>query len=309
MNYCFLPIVFVAASLVLFTPSRASAAEESETNSSPRQVYNNGTRKLQEKKFLEAEAQLESAVASQNTQVREPALYNLGEARFRDGAEILKKGPERQSVDVTSQHASTDTTSAIHAADAALAGDDVRELVAAYMQGRGARKELKSATEAVQKAMETYANVLTKWQRSSGDFKSALELQPSDLQAKTNAQIVDQNIAKLVDQQQMMMMQMQGMKGQKEELKKKLEQLKGRIPADQGPKLAVPGDDGDDDDGKQPQPKPGDQEPGPKDGKEMLLTREEAARLLGMLKLDTNRKLAVSEGDTGKLPERKGRDW
>ena len=80
-------------------------------------------------------------------------------------------------------------------------------IVDAYLQGRGSRKDLKAAIEAVKQAMESYGTVLTKWQRASGDFKSALEVwNPADADARTNAAAgMDRRIALLVDQLQMMM--------------------------------------------------------------------------------------------------------
>ena len=38
----------------------------------------------------------QSALAAQDERVQPPALYNLGHARFDEGAEILKKGPDAQ---------------------------------------------------------------------------------------------------------------------------------------------------------------------------------------------------------------------
>ena len=308
----FLKLVgLIALGWFALVASPAGAAGERDGSvSTPRQLYNDGTRKLGEGKLQEAEACLQGAVASQNEKVQGPALYNLGETRFREGAEELKKGPKAQAAGATSQRAYDNAGSAIQAADAALAGEDVSALVSAYMQGRGARKELKAATEAVKKAMETFGSVLGKWERASGDFKSTYELSPADGDAKTNAAVVDRSIAKLVDQQQMMMQAMSGMKQQKDELGKKLAQLKQRMPEGAGDKPKGKGDDEDDDEDDKPKgPHDGQEEPGHKDGKETFLTREEAARLLGMLKLDANRKLSLGGDEPGKPKERKGRDW
>ena len=53
--------------------------------------------------------------------------------------------------------------------------DNVQRLVASYLQGRGARRDLRAATKAVKLALQAHQNTLLKWQRSSGDFKSAVE--------------------------------------------------------------------------------------------------------------------------------------
>jgi len=57
------------------------------------------------------------------------------------------------------------------------------------------RKELKAATEAVRKALDVCGTTLARWQRASGDFKSALELKPSERDAQENAEVVDRCIA------------------------------------------------------------------------------------------------------------------
>jgi hypothetical protein len=288
-----------------------SVAEETDT--SPRQLYNDGTKKLQAGKLPEAEACLQGALASQDVKVQPPALYNLGSLRFREGAEDLKKGPKDGPARAAAQQASDHADSALQSADAALANDDVNELVSAYIQGRGARRELKAATAAVKAALESYGSVLAKWQRASGDFKSAHELASSDADAQSNAEAVDRTIARLVDLRQMMMQAMNGLAKKREELGKKLAKLKKKMPANAGKDMPGKGDDDDDDDGENgkkppPEPKLGDKEPGNKNGTEMFLTPEEAARLLGMLKLDGDRKLPFGLGE-GKPQDRKGRDW
>lgn len=303
--------LFVA--IAFLSSFSASAVEEPENAATPLKLYNDGTRKLAEKKFQEAEACFQAAVSSQNERVQGPALYNLGEVRFRVGKEDLKKGPNQQVVKGQSAQASTSGDGAIQELDKALAGDDVEAMVQAYMRGRGARKELKGALEAVRSALETYGNVLTKWRRASGDFKSDLELTPSDIDARTNADLVDQNIARLVDMQQMMMQMMQGMSKQRSEIGKKMAGLKKKMPKDKGDQMKGGSDDDEDDEEggkKPPEIKEGQEKPDNKSGQEMALNYEEAARLLDMLKLDGNRKLPLG-GTNGmdKPKDRKGKDW
>jgi tetratricopeptide (TPR) repeat protein len=301
--------LLIAGLMVLAAGARAADADGEKT-ASPLQLYNDGTQKLSDGKLQEAEACLQGAVASQNERIQPPALYNLGEVRFREGAEEFKKGPKSQPTAATAGRALDNGTLAMRAADAALAGEDVQAMVSAYLQGRGSRKELKSAIEAVKKAMETYGGVLTKWQRAAGDFKSSYELAPGEAGAKTNADVVDRNIAKLVDLQQMMAQALGNLAKQRSDLGKKMAQLKQKMPDGDADKLKGKGDDDDEDEDKQAKgPKEGEEEPGPKDGKEMQLTQEEAARLLDMLKLDGNRKLAMGTNDVGKPKDRQGRDW
>src|SRR2546425_13266720 len=89
---CRLASVVLGLGLAIL-PSSASASDN-EGPASAQQFYNQGTQKLREGKLREAEASLQMAVASQNEKVQVPALYNLGHARFREGVEELKVGPE-----------------------------------------------------------------------------------------------------------------------------------------------------------------------------------------------------------------------
>jgi tetratricopeptide (TPR) repeat protein len=304
---------FVLMLLYGLLAARAAVADETrETQTTPRGLYNDGTAKFRAGKLQEAEACLQAAVASQVVSIQPPALYNLGEVRFQQGAEQLKKGPSSHSTEPASQRALNDGEAALKEADAALAGDDVSAMVAAYIQGKGTRKELKAATEAVKKAMDSYGAVLAKWRRASGDFKSAFELNPADADAQTNGDLVDRYIAKLVDMQKMLNDAMQGMQGKREALGEKMKALKKKMPPNPGGDMKGQGegDDDDEDEDKPPKgPQEGDQEPGPKNGKEMILTQEEAARLLDLLKLDANRKLPLGGTNEGKPGNRKGRDW
>lgn len=299
----------IAFGLAILPCAASSSDGQDPEMQTSRQLYNKGTKKLQEGKLQEAESFLQSAVSGQNESVQGAALYNLGHVRFKAGLEELKKAPEGKSTSARSQHSLDMGSGALQAIDDALAGEDVRAMVGAYQRGRGARKELKSATEAVKQAMESYGGVLRKWQRASGDFKSTVELNPSDKDAENNADFVDRNIAKLIDIQQMMMQNQAQMEGQREELRQKLKKLKGKIPQE----LAPPGGGGEDDEeqeGEKPkEPKAGMKEGPSKDGKERQLTPEEAERLLGMLRLDTNRKLPLGMGNTGEKKDVKRRDW
>jgi hypothetical protein len=284
------------------------------TPATPRDFYNDGTQKLHAGKLREAEASLQAAVATQNEKVQTAALYNLGEVRFKQGAQELTNAPGGAAMEARSQHAQNTGTGALAAADEALAGDEVMALVAAYQRGRGAQKELKAATKAVQHAMETYRNVLLKWQRSSGDFKSTVELHPSDTDAQWNADLVDRDIARLVDTIQMSMQSLGAMGKQREELRDKMGKIKKRLPQGMGDEMkgGMGDDDDEDEDGKPKGPKPGEKEGPSRDGTEQQqLTPEEAERLLGMLKLDSGHKLPMGMGDTEAIKpvNRKGRDW
>ena len=145
----------------------------------PRDFYNVGTRKLKEGKLRDAESMLQAAVAANDEAVQPPALYNLGHVRFKQGAEALKESMSGGAAKARGDAACDLAGQAIRAADEALRSQEVAAITRAYMQGRGARKELKAAMEAVRKALESHAAVLGRWQRASGDFKSAVEIDPS----------------------------------------------------------------------------------------------------------------------------------
>src|SRR5260370_5394991 len=138
----------------------------------PREAFNAGRLRLRAGKLREAEALLETSMASQNERLQPPALYNLGLVRFGQGAEDLKKGPPARPTAKRAQAAASQGEDAVRQADQALAGNELEKLVAAYLRGRGARKELKAATEAVRQAVDAHRAALGRWQRSSGDFRS-----------------------------------------------------------------------------------------------------------------------------------------
>lgn len=287
-----------------------SAAAEPTTPQSPREFYNDGTQHLRDDKLREAESSLQMAVASNDERVQPPALYNLAHVRFKQGVEALKDAPDAQAAKARGDTANALGGKALQDAEAALAGGGVEAITRAYMQGRGARKQLTAAMDAVKKAMEAHGLVLRRWQRASGDFKSAYELRPALADAQSNAEAVDHQIAALVDQQEQMQQCMKSMGGKKDDLKKKMQELKKKMP--EGAQKQGMGEEDDDEDNKDQPPKEpqmGDQEKQTQEGQRMELTREEAMRLLESLKLDANRKLSMGDKESGNPKDRKGKDW
>ncbi len=287
--------------------SLLSAPSETIRPESPREYFNDGTRRLQTGKLRDAEVSLQTAVAANDERVQPPALYNLGEVRFQQGAEVLKDALQPNRAKARGDAANKLAERAIQEADAALRGDSVEAITRAYLQGRGARKELKAALEAVKKAMEQYGAVLARWQRASGDFKSAFELRPTYADARFNAQVVDDQIAALVNQKESVQMAMQSMEGNRKELKERMQALKKRMP--EGMQKDEDGDDDEEEDEPPKEPKAGTQEKENKEGHEMALTWEEAVRLLDALRLDGNRKLPMGDKETGNPKDRKGKEW
>jgi len=182
------------------TASNATVAvREPAPPSTPREFFNAGTRELTAGKFREAEAFLEAALASQNERLQTPALYNLGHVRFEQGKQELKKGPSQEATANLSENAEQQGAAAIRAADEALESNDVQKMITAYLNGRGKRREIKAAREAVLQALKAHRATLAKWQRASGDFKSSVELDSAQIDARLNADIMDRKIAQLVD--------------------------------------------------------------------------------------------------------------
>jgi len=287
----------------LLAPSAlAGPGPDAAPPSSPREYFNAGTRQLSAGKLREAEASLETALTSQDERLQPPALYNLGLVRFAQGAEELKKGPAAKPTLARGQKATEQGDEALHQVEGALASDDMLKMVAAYMRGRGARKELKGATEAVQRALKAHGSTLARWERSSGDLKSTLELNSADSDARHNAEVVDRCIAKLVDSIQELQQCSSGSCNKKNELSDALKKLKGRIPNPNMP----PGEAGEEEEEEQEQkPQPGQQEGPSKDGQETTLSPEQAAWLLDSYRLDSERRLPM--GETPSQPKERSR--
>ena len=290
------------------TNNAAKGADRKETAApeTAKDFFNAGTRRLREGKLREAEAFLETALARQVQEIQPGALYNLGHIRYAQGIEELKKSLGAGPAGATAQSAHDHAGQAIRLADEALAGNDMDKLVAAYLNGRGRRKELKAATQAVKDALEAHGKALRRWERSSGDFKSAVELKASDADARYNADVVDQSIAKLVDSLRQMRQAAAMMGAQSKTLGEKVKELKGRIPASQMPPGAA-GDDDEEEDfpfGKDP----GQKEGASRDGQEMSLSPEQAGWMLEGFKLG-DRRLPMAQGEQGKPRERPRSPW
>jgi tetratricopeptide (TPR) repeat protein len=274
----------------------------------PREFYNAGTRKLSEEKLREAEALLETALGSQKEALQPMALYNLGHVRFQQGVAELKKGPPTGPAADRGRKALQAAEQALRQANDALGGNELDKLVASYMHGRGARKELSAATKAVKRAMESLGAVLSRWQRASGDFKSAHELNPKDSEAKKNADTMDRYIAKLVDSLQELQQMANAMGDKKKELGEKMKDLKGRIPEPDMPPGAA-GDEEEEED--QPDgPKPGDQEGPTKQGEEARpLSPEMAGWLLDGFKLGGDKRLPMGGDQEAQPRDRAKPTW
>ena len=300
----------LAPAFALIICCRALAG--SETNAvapvTARDFYNAGTRFLATNKFADAEKMFESALAAQDERLQPAALYNLGHARFDLGADLLKKGPDAQKVAAQGSAVLAAGAEAIGAAQSALDQNDLSKLIAAYLAGRGVRHDLRDAEKAVQAAMETYGSTLRHWRRAADDFKSAAELNPADTNAARNAEIVEQGIAKLVDNLHKMQQMAAALASQHQQMNDVLSRLKGRIPKENMPPGA-PGDDDDED--MQPGLLAGQKENPSREGDQTQpqLSPDEAGQILDGLSLDGTRRLEMSDKEGRTPADRKGRNW
>ena len=321
----------IALGLVAF-PAAATTPDATNVFSTPvpppstaRGMYNAGTQKVTAGKLAEAESLLQGALGKQDELIQPLALYNLGHVRFELGREELKKSAAAKPLRDRGERANDGGTAAIQSAEAALAANNVQQMVSAYMRGRGARKEMRAAYAAVREALEQHGKTLEKWRRSLADFRGTAELNPADTNALHNAQIVERAIAELVDSVRKSQMVALQCSGNCSKLGDLLSQLKGKIPADQMPPGAKgKGEEDEDGDGEgEPQIEElaGLKEGESKSGREMdtTLSPEEAGDLLNGFKLGGNRRLPMGSkggdrgvnvnGEQGTPKDRKLRDW
>ncbi|HEY5041928.1 MAG TPA: hypothetical protein VIK53_07985 [Verrucomicrobiae bacterium] len=298
--------------LALAIGCRALAVDETNVVApvTARDFYNAGTKLLAGRKFTDAEQMFESALAAQDERVQPPALYNLGHARFDEGVELLQKGPDAQKVTAQGNEALAAGGQAIRDAESALAENNLNKMIYAYIEGHGARHDVRDAEKAVQLAMEIYGKTLTAWQRAADDFKSAAELNPADTNAARNAEIVEQAITRLVDSLRKMQQLAGALAGQHQRLNDLLNQLKGRIPKENAPPGAA-GDDDEDNEGMQPDSLAGQKENAAREGDQMQvpLSPEQAGQILDGLSLDAGRRLSMSDKEAKPSNDKKGRDW
>ena len=270
-----------------------------------RDAYNQGTVKLHEGDLAAAEGMLYSAVSANKDNIQPLALYNLGLTRFAIGAETLKEAPDANAASGRAQRASTRADGALQEGLSVLQSSEQSALVRAYLRGRGARREVKAALKALQEAMQVHGDVLSRWQRASGDFHSTVELKQSDTDAAHNAEVVDRHIAELVDKLRLMQMLAKALGEQAEGLDQLLSEMKGKLP--DGMEDPGPGDNGDED--FPGGPEPGMEEPRGREGDEIPISPEDAQRLLNAFQLDRGRNLPMGGDQQAKSTDRKGKDW
>ncbi len=309
-----IPVPAVLILLGLLFSNSAAAVEN--TNSIPpvtaRDFFNAGTKLLNAKKYPDAERMLQDSLRLQDESLQSPALFNLGHTRFGDGLEILKKGPDAQKTLQRGNAALAASETAIRNGEAALVDNQMNRMVMAYIQGRGAKRELRAAEKVVKTALETFGKTLSKWTRAADDFHGAAELNPADTNAQHNAEVVERDIALLIDSLRKMQEMAADMAGKKEGLDKTLSKLKGQIPAPDAPP-GENGEDGEEDQkGVKPESLAGKEEGAGREGDQVPtpLSPEVAGQILDGLSVDGTRRLPMG-GDKQGTPskDKNGRNW
>jgi hypothetical protein len=252
----------------------------------------------------------QAALATQDDRAQPAALYNVGQTRFAAGLERLKQGPDAQQTIAQGNTALANGDRAIQRSASALASQDLDKMIAAYLDGRGARHELREAEKAVTAAMETYGKTLEQWLRAADDFNGAAELNPADTNAVHNHEIVERYLAQLMDSVRQMQELMGAMGQEKQDLGKMMAKLKGQIPAPNAPPGPA-GEDGDEDQGKTPDSLTGQKEGAGHEGDQMQmqLSPDQASQILNGLSLDGSRRLDMSDKPGTPPKDRKGRIW
>jgi tetratricopeptide (TPR) repeat protein len=301
------PAVAVAALILVFggVRSAAGAGNPPALPPEPRALFNLGTSNLMAGRWREAETTLDAAIDSNDPFVQPLALYNRGQVLFRAGRDTLKGVPLSADLEARGEHGIQSADTALKAVNAALAGDDYQAAISAFRSATATITSLKKILDAVKGSSDTCAGVLLRWQRAGDDFQSALELRAGYANARTNATVMELQLADLTGEQWRIREVQEAVTTARDELQKQLDALKRRLPPED-----TKGQQGDNDDTKDPSQssKPEDQDTKGDSGKEMVLTPAEAMRLLSSLHLDLSRQYSA-----GNLPDdakkNAGRNW
>ena len=290
-----------------------AAAPAMAVQRSARELYNEGAVKLGKGELCEAETALREAAAANVESVQPLALYNLGHVRFAQGRETLKGEGNRQQLLSSADAACVVAEEAIRRGEPIAEGSDLQQIIAAYMEARAARKELRVSRDDTQRTLDLLGSALSRWRRSVGDFHSASELDASNADATFNADIVERKIAELLKFKKQTEQRSEAVGGQREKLKELMKKLRGKIPKEQ-----MRGDDDEEDDDDDDKDK-GEQKAGEKQQQRIGGEREVSPEMARWLKETMKRRtmsLGSEEGegfrasdDQRKPVQRKGKDW
>ena len=302
MNLRPLAILMLAASPALATQQGA------------REFYNEGVGKLGKGELRDAEMSLRKAAGSDLESVQPLALYNLGHVRFRQGEETLKGEGSRQQLLDSSAAATALAEEAIRNAGRALESDELKEIIAAYMDARAARKELRFSRDETSRTLGLIGSALERWRRSVGDFHSALELDAANSDAKVNAEFVERKIEELLKFKKQVEQQNEKVGEEREKIKEAMKKMRGKIPKEMQ-RQSDDEEEDDDDEEKQDEPKPGEKQQ-QRLGSDREVSPDMARWLKETMKRRTMSLGTKQEGEGFKPTEeqrkpqqKKGRDW
>jgi len=279
----------------------------------PRELYNEGVMRLAKGELRDAEMSLRRAAGGDADTVQPLALYNLGHVRFRQGEETLKGEGNRQQLLDSSAAAVAVAEEAIRNSGRALEGDMLQEIIAAYMDARAARKDLRFSRDETSRMMGLIGSALERWRRSVGDFHSALELDAANGDAKINAAVVERKIAELLKFKKQLEQQSEQVAQEREKIKDMMKKMRGKIPKEIQRESDDEEDDDDDEEKKEPQI-------GERQQQRLGSDREVSQDLARWLKETMKRRtmsLGTKQEGEGFRPteeqrkpmQRKGRDW
>ena len=303
MNLRPFAILMLATSPALATTSEKQGARE---------FYNEGVSRLGKGELRDAEMSLRRAAGADVESVQPLALYNLGHVRFRQGEETLKGEGSRQQLLDSSAAAVNVAEEAIRNGGRALESDELKEIIAAYMDARAAQKDLRFSRDETSRTLGLIGSALERWRRSVGDFHSALELDAANGDAKINADVVERKIEELLKFKKQIEQQNEQVAEEREKVKEMMKKMRGKIPKD----MQRESDDEEDDDDEEKK----DPEIGQKQQQRIGSDREVSPDMARWLKETMKRRtmsLGTKQEGEGFKPteeqrrpsQRKGRDW
>jgi hypothetical protein len=298
------------SALILLAAAPAIAVQRS-----PRDLYNEGAAKLGKGELREAETALRDAAARDSGEIQPLALYNLGHVRFQQGAETLKGEGSRQQLVDSAVAATAVAEEAIRRGGPIAEGDDLQQIIGAYMEARAAGKQLRVSRDETRRTLDLIGSALSRWRRAAGDFYSAAELDAANEDAKFNAAVVERRIEELLKFKKQVEQQSEQVGEKREEIKDLKKKLRGKIPKE----MMTPSDEEEDDDDEDEKDK-GEPKVGEKQQQRIGGEREVSPEMARWLK-ETMKRRTMSLGgkeegegfrptDEQRKPEqRKGRDW
>ena len=294
--------------LMIFAAAPAMAVQRS-----ARELYNEGAAKLGRGELREAETALREAAAANVESVQPLALYNLGHVRFAQGTETLKGEGNRQQLLGSADAACVVAEEAIRRGLPIAEGEDLQQIIAAYMEARAARKDLRVSRDDTRREIDLLGSALSRWRRSVGDFQSAAELDAKNADATFNADVVERKIAELLKFKKQAEQRSESVGSQREKIKELMKKLRGKIP-----KEMMRGDDDEEDDDDENNDK-GEPPHGAKQEQRIGGEREVSPEMARWLKETMKRRtmsLGNEEGEgfrpsdeQRKQMQRKGKDW